>query len=328
MKEMIIFEDDIMLGSTYGYEHYFIQRLKANSKADNEFIYCDTMGEKEFITSNPKLIQKNSLPLDAAKYTLDDCEIQTNYIDLNKCKYYDQMAALDELDCKCGNGHTCFYQKFGYCPFRFKTEKHDRRIRTMTVSKSNRFNIIQETSKVFEVYPQFYIDHKSNGAVVKDENGDYIKKVFFITEKGRENKVGFRYEKNLKNISRNVVSDQIVTKLYVLDVDSEISKTGLCSIKTAEDNPSKDSYIIDLSYYIEKGMLDKEEVEQDLYGITPSDIPLKNNYDIIPPGFLKQLGYYNTEYDKLSNKIINLQDSSFTELEANLTVNYQGIITA
>ena len=328
MKEMIIFEDDIMLGSTYGYEHYFIQRLKANSKTDNEFIYCDTMGEKEFITSNPKLIQKNSLPLDAAKYTLDDCEIQTNYIDLNKCKYYDQMAALDELDCKCGNGHTCFYQKFGYCPFRFKTEKHDRRIRTMTVSKSNRFNIIQETSKVFEVYPQFYIDHKSNGAVVKDENGDYIKKVFFITEKGRENKVGFRYEKNLKNISRNVVSDQIVTKLYVLDVDSEISKTGLCSIKTAEDNPSKDSYIIDLSYYIEKGMLDKEEVEQDLYGITPSDIPLKNNYDIIPPGFLKQLGYYNTEYDKLSNKIINLQDSSFTELEANLTVNYQGIITA
>jgi len=49
--------------------------------------------------------------------------------------------------------------------------------------------------------------------------------------------------------------------LYVLDVDSELSKTGLCSIKTAEDNPSKDSYIIDLSYYIAKGMLDKDEVE-------------------------------------------------------------------
>ena len=328
MKGMIIFEDDIMLGSTYEYQHYYIQRLKATSKTDEEPIYCDTMGAKSFITSDPKLIKENVLPLDAAKYTLDDCETQTNYIDLNKCKYYDQMADLNELDCKCGNGHTCFYQKFGYCPFRFKTEKHNRRIRTLTVSKSNRFNIIQETSKVFKVYPQFFIEHKSNGAVIKNENDEYVKKIFYITEKGKENKVGFRYEKNLKDISRNIESDKIVTKLYVLDVDSEISRTGICSIKTAEDNPSKDSYIIDLSYYIEKGMLDREEVEQDLYGITPVDIPAGSSYDVIPSGFLKQLGYYNTEYDKLSSKIINLQDSSFTELEANLTVNYQGIITA
>ena len=53
-----------------------------------------------------------------------------------------------------------------------------------------------------------------------------------------ENKLGFRYEKNLSSISRDIKSDQIVTKLYVADVDSELSKTGLCSIKTAEDNPS------------------------------------------------------------------------------------------
>jgi hypothetical protein len=43
----------------------------------------------------------------------------------------------------------------------------------------------------------------------------------------------------------------------VQDVDSEISKTGLCSIKTAEDNPSKDSFIIDFSYYIAKGILNE-----------------------------------------------------------------------
>ena len=64
-----------------------------------------------------------------------------------------------------------------------------------------------------------------------------IKNVFYITEKGMENKLGFRYEKNLSNISRTLTSNEIVTKLYVEDVDSELSKTGLCSIKTAEDNP-------------------------------------------------------------------------------------------
>lgn len=325
IRDMIIFEDDIMLGSTYGYQHYYIQRLKTK---DEEPEYYDTMGAKAFISSDPDKIGKDVLPLDAAAYTEDDYEIQTNYIDLNKCSYYDKEADLTEHDCKYGNGHTCFYQKFGYCPFRFPTEKHDRRIRTLSINKSNRFNIIQQTSKVFEVYPQFYIEHKSNGTVIKDENNEYLKKVFYIREKGKENKIGFRYEKNLKDISRSIVSDKIVTKLYVLDVDSDLSKTGLCSIKTAEDNPSKDSFIIDMSYYIAKGMLDGDEVEQDLYGITPNEKSIKDNPDEIPSGFLQQLGYYNTRYDELSNKIINLQDASFTELQANLEVNYQGIITA
>ena len=123
--------------------------------------------------------------------------------------------------------------------------------------------------------------------MIKDENDEYLKKVFYIREKGKENKIGFRYEKNLKDISRSIVSDKIVTKLYVLDVDSDLSKTGLCSIKTAEDNPSKDSFIIDMSYYIAKGMLDGDEVEQDLYGITPNEKSIKDNPDEIPSGFLQ-----------------------------------------
>ena len=322
IRKLIIFEDDIMLGTTYGYQQYYIQRLKTYD--GNKY---DTMGKRNYISSNPKEIDGTHLPLDAADYTEDDYEIQTNYIDLNKCPFYNSEAQIDECDCQFGEGHTCFYQKFGYCPYRFKTEKHDRRIRTLSISKSNRFNIIQEISKVFEVYPQFWIDHKSNGTVVRDSDGEYLKKVFFITDKGRENKLGFRYEKNLKDISRNIASDQIVSKLYVLDVDSDLSRTGMCSIKTAEDNPSRDSYIIDLSYYVEKGMLDEYEVEQDLYGKTPNkDKELTG--DTIPSGFLYQLGYYNKQYDDLSNKIINLQDASYTELEANLTVNYEGIHTA
>lgn len=327
-EKYVIFEDDIMLGSTYSYQRYFIQRLKATKISNNgsknveEISYYDTCGKKSFI--NTKDFVEGELPLDESEYSLDDCEVETNYIDLNKCGYYKPDAGLDQCDCSCNGEHLCFYQRFGYCPYRFESEKHDRRVRTLSVSKSNRFNIIQSESKVFEVYPQFYIQHNENGTVKKDNNDtDYLKQVYFITEKGSENKMGFRYEKNLKDISRNITSEQIVTKLYVLDVDSELSKTGLCSIKTAEDNPSADSYIIDLSYYIAQGMLDGDQVTQDLYGIYPT---MPNSE--IPSGFLRQLGYYNKRYDELTNNIINLQDSSFNELEANLTVNLQGIITA
>jgi len=42
-----------------------------------------------------------------------------------------------------------------------------------------------------------------------------------------------------------------------------------------------------MSYYIEKGMLDGDEVEQDLYGITPNEKSIKDNPDEIPSGFLQ-----------------------------------------
>ena len=327
MRSRIIFEDNIMLGTTYSYEKYYIQRLVATDAEGNE-TYYDTMGKKTFLSSNKDDFVEDELPLDAAIYTEDNYKIQTNYIDLNKCKFYVHDAGIDDYDCTCNGQHICFYQKFGYCPYRFQTEKHPRRVRTMSIQKSNRFNIIQTLSKIFEVYPQFYIEHQESGKVMTETiNGSqqYQKKIFYITEKGKENKIGFRYEKNLKDISRTINSEQIVTKLYVLDTDSELSKTGLCSIKGAEDNPSKDSYIIDLSYYIAKGMLDKEEVEQDLYGLTPVDTTSNSQ---IPSGFLTQLGYYNQEYDRLTNNIINLQDASFNELNANVVVNLQGIVTA
>ena len=261
-------------------------------------------------------VEKNGLPPE--QYTEDDYQIITDYIDLNKCKYYIYGAASNEKDCIYSNSNgICMYQKYGYCPYLFQTQKHCRKIRTLNGEKSNRFNLTQELSKVFEVYPVYYINHEENGKIKTDDNNKMIKNVFYITEKGMENKLGFRYEKNLSDISRTLTSNEIVTKLYVEDVDSELSKTGLCSIKTAEDNPSKDSYIIDFSYYTMKGLLDENMVKADLYGIGKNDL-----------GYLKQLGYYNEKYDELSNKIINLQDESFTELQANIEVNLTGIETA
>jgi hypothetical protein len=45
------------------------------------------------------------------------------------------------------------------------------------------------------------------GKVRKDENDEMIKKVFYITEKGIERPIGFRYGINLSNISRTLKSD-------------------------------------------------------------------------------------------------------------------------
>ena len=305
IQDKILFESDIMTGETYEYQKYFIQQLYLK----NEDKTYDTFKAKAYLSEQH---QPNSLPLDKAKYNEDDYEIITNEIDMSLCEYY----RIQDGGCSHTEG-ICYYQKYGFCPYLFETEKHCRRIRTLKGEKSNRFNLTQELSKIFKCYPVYHIEHESNGIVKKDSNNKMIKNVYYITEKGKDNIYGFRYGQNLSNITRNIVSDQIVTKLYVNDVDSEYSKTGLCSIKTAEDNPSKDSFIIDLSYYAAKGMISAVQLEKDLYGITQNNELLS--------GYLKVLGYYNSKYDKLSNQIINLRNNSFNDIEAHLIINFESI---
>lgn len=312
-------EDDIVEGDVYSYKKYFRQQVQAKNDTTTEV--KDSFMLKSYLNNDA---EKNGF--NPTEYTEENIKVVTDYIDLNRCKYYNEKASLKDNDCLHQNSSNgvCMYQKYGYCPYRFQTQKHCRKIRTLNGEKSNRFNLTQELSKVFEIYPIYYTEHEENGKVITDlveENGKQYKKmrkkVFYITEKGVENKLGFKYTKNLSNISRTFDSKEIVTKLYVEDVDSELSKTGLCSIKTAEDNPSRDNYIIDFSYYTMRGLLDKNTTDADLYGIDESDM-----------GYLKQLGYYNRKYDELSNLIINLQDESYTELTANVEVNLTGIETA
>ena len=323
VHSQVIFEEDVMSGDTFEYRHYFIQQVAAyqssyeSGQRSSSAAIADTFAQKELLDDHGDIIAfqsgnfaHNELPFSAAQFTDDDLEIATKYIDLNKCHHYNSGAASDEGDCSYEGEHICLYQKYGYCPYLFQTEKHCRKIRTLNGEKSNRFNLTQELGKTFEMYPMYWIDHKENGKATD-------KKLFYITEKGIENKLGFRYQQNLSNISRTLNSDQIITKLYVEDVDSSLSKTGLCSIKAAEDNPSKDSFIINFDYYIVKGILDKNKVEADLYGAGQNDM-----------GYLKKLGHLNTEYDKLSNAIINLQTSSFNELNANIQINLSGIEAA
>lgn len=317
-QNLVLFEDSIMPGDTYGYLEYYIQQVQA--RPAGELLVNDTFLAKEFITPDGNL-SSNDLPYSSQLVTNDDLSFVTRKFNMNKCPYY-KDTQLNEFDCGfgCAEGQynkVCMYQKYGYCPYLFQTEKHCRKVRTLKQDKSNRFNLTQELSKVFEIYPIYYTKFSSQGKILTDENGTMDKRIFYITEKGNENKLGFRYEKNLSNISRSLKSDQIITKLYVEDVDSQVSDSGLCTIKTAEDNVSKDNFIINLSYYVSKGMLDQEQLERDLYGKEQGDL-----------AYLKQLGYYNEQYDHISNLIINLSSESFAELQSNVQVNLEAIETA
>ncbi len=335
----ILLESDVTLGETYGEYLYFIEAARVPEwevdengnpiveadddyyikKTTGNYIYKDTFKSKDYLDEDDYLF-------DPTEYSEEDIEVLTCKIDLTQCEYYEPLkATTDNGWCDCmartdDDGEPiveCIYQKLGYCPYRFETEKHPRRIRTLEQSKSNRFNLIQELCKVFEFYPYFYIEHENNGKVKLDENGNMKKHVFFMTEKGSENYAGFRYEKNLSSVTRTLDSSSITTKLYVESIDSEYSDTGLCSIQTATDNIGLTSYILDFSYYTKMGMLDAEQVQRDIYGIDTGDF-----------AFLPRIGEYNGIYDDYSNLIITMTGETLTELEAEITVCTEGITTA
>lgn len=298
----ILLETDITLGNAYGKQTYFIQEKRNLTNNATK----DTFLNKE------KWFEEDDINFSNTKYVDTDFECNTYELNLNQCNYLDS----DNNDCShTDNIHKiCYYKKYGFCPFLFNPELHPRRIRTLQQSKSNRFNIIQELSKVFEVYPTFTIPHTPMGKVsIKD--GKIEKYVHFITEKGNENLIGFRYTKNLTDINRTLNSDSITTKLIVAAVDSQLSKTGYCTIQAARDNLGKNSFIFDFSYYTKKGLLNPETIEADLYGLNQ-----KNEL-----AYLKRVDAINSAYDQVQSRINALTDENYKTLKATNTTNLNGI---
>lgn len=130
-------------------------------------------------------------------------------------------------------------------------------IRTISGSKSNRFNFIQSINEMFECWSQFDIEHDAIGNVTK-------KTLRFKKYIGKDNYSGFRRGINLDSTSRVLNSSNLVTKLYVEDNANEFATNGFCSITRAVDNPLRSNDIYNFDHYIRAGILDYETVQKDL----------------------------------------------------------------
>lgn len=215
-----------------------------------------------------------------------------------------------------------------------KYDKTFEKIRSITEKESNRFNIIQTLCETFECWPQFEIDHEPNGSITIGPNGPQ-KRVNFYEYIGNDNYSGFKYGINLKSIKRTLDSEQIVSKIIVKPNSNEYGIDGYCSIARATENPIKENFLLNFRYYIQQGLLDGNEVNNDLYLYTENGKYL---------GYYVQLNKFNKKYDEyilenslIETEIINLEaaytsfkqayDSAIEELnEAKNTIqNFCGV---
>lgn len=200
----------------------------------------------------------------------------------------------------------------GYSPNPTYTEDYNdvqyEKVRSITASESNRFNLIQELCEIFQCWPNFEIEHNPlTGEILLDENYRQKKWVSFQEYIGKDNHAGFKYGINLKSIQRTIESEGIVSKLIVKNNSNEFATDGFCSIARATESPNGENFILDFSYYIQQGMMGLAEITNDLY----LDV---NGY----LGYYKALKRINTKRDQY----IKEQSGLLTDI-AEYTASYQ-----
>ena len=82
---------------------------------------------------------------------------------------------------------------------------------------------------------------------------------------GEERWNGFKYGVNLKHIKRTIDSNQFSTRIVVKQNNNEFAKDKFCTIARATENPIKENFILDFSYYIHNKLLDNSDLIGDLY---------------------------------------------------------------
>ena len=134
---------------------------------------------------------------------------------------------------------------------------------SISVSKSNCFDILQTIAETFECWIDLVVDHDDNGYIRYDEDGNPEKYVYLREYVGKDNWAGFKYGINVKSIERTINSDEFVTKLIVEQSQSDYAEEGFISISNSPSNVSGESYILNFEYYYSQGLLDRDIAEAD-----------------------------------------------------------------
>ena len=124
------------------------------------------------------------------------------------------------------------------------------KIRSLIASKSNRFNLIQEISELFKVWPVFQY--------YRDEDGTIHKEFWFKETAIKENFAGFHKGVNLAGLTRQDDSDEVVTKIFVEDIENSSATDGIVSIVNSKYNPWGERYFYNFTYYINHNLINKK----------------------------------------------------------------------
>lgn len=172
--------------------------------------------------------------------------------------------------------------------------------RVLDESESNRYNLTQAIAEKFEVNCRYKYYYDERLHIVKKEI------IFFNNFLKDQKPFDINYPYDSDEISREMDSTDIVTKLYVTDIDDDTNVvTGKVSIVDAQANKSGENYILNFDYLNQMGIISKDQ------------------YDEVAV-FEAKMHKYNKELTNLSTELALIQTDLY-EQKANVSYYAQAL---
>ena len=124
------------------------------------------------------------------------------------------------------------------------------------IAESNKYNITQDLAELFEVFIKYEFLYEDAANPFKITRG----MVVFYNELPEYTEYAITYQDNETGLSKTSNSEDITTKLYVPEIETEYSDNGYISIADAPNNITKDNFILNFDYFAQSGQLTTRQI--------------------------------------------------------------------
>lgn len=170
-------------------------------------------------------------------------------------------------------------------------------------AESNRYNLLQSIAEAFQVFCKFVYEHDSNYHIINKKVIFYNN---FISE--ADGFLDFNYGYNTQEISREIDSNDLISKMYVKPLSDSGTLLGTINLNDSSADKGLENYLLNFDYLYEIGTISQEQ------------------YDLIPE-YLAQLHQINSELIDLNDELISL-NNELPIVQAKIKTAEDGIVEA
>lgn len=131
--------------------------------------------------------------------------------------------------------------------------EHQEKLRFVTSSGSNIYNLTQDIAKTFGVYCKYEYIHDENYHII----GRVV--IFYNNFFDEQNRLEFTYPYTTSRVTRENDCTDLVTKMYVNAIESDTSDTGMVTIMDNPVNPTGEDYLLNFDYLYAIGTITDEQ---------------------------------------------------------------------
>lgn len=232
--------------------------------------YTEELNEKLLNVSGSGLVKKLTSLFPTSQYDLTNNKTSTDSPiwlplgDITQSDYTQENIEYLIETYKDGEYHQIYLPLSNvpsYYLYKIADYNADKR-RAISGEKSNRFSLLTTVCETFKCFFKFIVLHNENGTI-QYLNGSPAKFYTLVSTLGNNQFNGFTYGVNLEEVSRTVDATNLVSKLYVENIDNQYKNTGLVSIQQSKYNDLKENFVYNFGYYLLRGLINRDTFNKD-----------------------------------------------------------------